>query len=88
MISNNFSKKEILLTIQDFKKNKTDSLKNINIKLLSNFNRRINNLNRGIRSDFSLIESYEKSVNTYAVELHKKISIPFACIIFIIIDIK
>ena len=56
-----------------------------NFGLLSAFNRRMQNLERGINTDFSLINSYQKSINSYRVELHKKFSIPFACIIFIII---
>ncbi len=47
--------------------------------------RRLNNLSRGVKSDFSLIESFNNSINKYLVELHKKFSIPFACIIFILI---
>ncbi len=43
------------------------------------------NLSRGIESDFSLINSYKNSINKYLVELHKKFSIPFASIIFILI---
>ena len=35
--------------------------------------------------NFTKINSYEKSINSYQVELHKKFSIPFACIIFIVI---
>ena len=43
------------------------------------------NLSRGIESDFSLINSFNISINKYLVELHKKFSIPFASIIFILI---
>ena len=43
------------------------------------------NLSRGIESDFSLINSFNNSINKYLVELHKKFSIPFASIIFILI---
>ena len=79
------SKNEIFIAIENFQQLKSDSLKNNNINLLSAFNHRIQNLKRGLNSDFSLINSYKKSINTYKVELHKKFSIPFACIIFIII---
>ena len=47
--------------------------------------RRLKNLKRGIESDFSLITSYNNSINKYLVELHKKFSIPFASIVFILI---
>ena len=79
------SKEKVLSTIKIFKKTTSDSLKKNNFGLLSAFNRRMQNLERGINTDFSLINSYQKSINSYRVELHKKFSIPFACIIFIII---
>jgi lipopolysaccharide export system permease protein len=40
---------------------------------------------RGIRSDLALIENYLTTNNKYLVELHKKFSIPFACIVFVLI---
>ena len=52
---------------------------------LSRVKRRLKNLRRGIESDFSLIASYTNSINKYLVELHKKFSIPFASIVFILI---
>ena len=70
---------------KNYQKIHSDSLKENNVQVLSNFNRRIKNLKRGIESDFSLVNSYQKSINAYKVELHKKFSIPFAWIIFIII---
>ena len=81
----NLSKKEVLAIIKDFENDKTSYLKKNDPTLLSAFNHRMKNLKRGLSSDFSLINSYNKSINTYKVELHKKFSIPFACIIFIII---
>ena len=81
----NISKENILGLIKNFEINGIDSLKKKTPIMLSNFNRRIKNLKRGINTDFTLINSYNKSINTYKVELHKKFSIPFACIIFIII---
>ena len=53
--------------------------------LFKRANRRINNLKRGIKSDFTLIKSYNNSINKYLVELHKKFSIPFASIVFVLI---
>ena len=81
----NISRKNISVIIEDFEVKKIDSLKKTTPLLLKAFNRRIANLKRGVNTDFSLISSYQKSINTYTVELHKKFSIPFACIIFIII---
>ena len=85
LIAENITKNNILATIEIFEKNTVDSLKQTAPLALSTFTRRIKNLKRGINTDFSLINSYNKSINTYKVELHKKFSIPFACIIFIII---
>ena len=62
-----------------------DSSKNVIQGSMTRIKRRLNNLSRGINSDFSLIESFNNSINKYLVELHKKFSIPFACIIFILI---
>jgi len=47
--------------------------------------KRMKNLKKGIDNDFSLINSYKNSINKYLVELHKKFSIPFASIIFVLI---
>jgi lipopolysaccharide export system permease protein len=38
-----------------------------------------------IRSDLFSINSYERAIRTYLVEIHKKFSIPFACIVFVFI---
>ena len=47
--------------------------------------RQLRNLERQIKNEFGLIKSYQKGRNKYQVEIHKKFSIPFACIIFILI---
>jgi len=49
------------------------------------FARRSNTLERGLVADFSLIRSYKRGINRYLVEIHKKFSIPFACIVFILV---
>jgi len=38
---------------------------------------------RQLRNEFNLLRSYKKSNNKYEVELHKKFSLPVACILFI-----
>ena len=43
------------------------------------------NLRRGAQADWTLIASYNRGVNRYWVEIHKKISIPFACIMFVLV---
>ena len=47
--------------------------------------RRATSLDRGLRGDYNLIQSYVKGVNRYWVEIHKKFSIPFACIVFVLV---
>jgi len=42
-------------------------------------------LQRQIRSEINMIESYRKSININLVEVHKKYSIPAACIVFILV---
>ena len=44
--------------------------------------KRLKNLERQINNEFNLIKSYNKSMNKYGVEIHKKFSIPVACILF------
>ncbi|UCH61649.1 MAG: LptF/LptG family permease [Fidelibacterota bacterium] len=46
---------------------------------------RASNLGRGLTGDFNLLRSYLKGINRYQVEIHKKFSIPFACIVFVLI---
>ena len=36
-------------------------------------------------NEFNLIENYNKSKNKYGVEIHKKFSIPIACILFVLL---
>ena len=84
-LSDDMNQDYALLMIEQYQTNKLDSLNKKEPLLISAFNRRLENLKRGINNDYSLINSYYKSINIYNVELHKKFSIPFACIIFIII---
>ncbi len=48
-------------------------------------NRRIRNLDRQVKNEYNLIESYQKRYNKYGVEIHKKFSLPVACILFILL---
>jgi lipopolysaccharide export system permease protein len=38
-----------------------------------------------VRSDLFMINNYERSIRSYLVEIHKKFSIPCACIVFVLI---
>ena len=42
-------------------------------------------LDRQMLNEFNLIENYNKSKNKYGVEIHKKFSIPVACILFVLL---
>jgi len=76
---------EISFHLDRFELSVIDSLSTIAPKKVDTFKRRMKNLKRGIKSDFSLINSYLRSINKYTVELHKKFSIPMASLVFILI---
>jgi lipopolysaccharide export system permease protein len=76
---------EINLHLDSFALSVIDSLNVTAPKKVDTFKRRMKNLKRGIQSDFSLINSYLRSINKYTVELHKKFSIPLASLVFILI---
>ena len=42
-------------------------------------------LNRQIKTDLNLINSYKKSIDRDLVEVHKKYSIPAVCVVFVLI---
>ena len=47
--------------------------------------KRLKNLERQINNEFNLIKSYKKSKNKFEVEIHKKFSIPVACILLVLL---
>ena len=47
--------------------------------------RQLRNLERQLKNELRLISSYTKGMNKYKVEVHKKFSIPFACILFVLL---
>lgn len=47
--------------------------------------RQLKTLRRQITNEYSLIRSYTKTHNRYEVEVHKKFSLPFACLVFVLI---
>ena len=71
--------------IQQYELELEDSLKRIESGSIDRVKRRLKNMKRGVESDFSLITSFTNSINRYLVELHKKFSIPFASVVFILI---
>ena len=76
---------EVELIMEKYENNLQDSIKVMATGKANKIKRRIKNLKRGIQSDFKLINTYKKYKGKYLVELHKKFSIPFASIIFILI---
>ena len=73
-----------LLTISVLK----DSLRvnpSYTINQLNKKERQLRSLERQMKNDFNLIKSYNKGKNKYKVEAHKKFSIPFACILFVLL---
>ena len=80
------SKEYVLDRIAKYEKSTLDSVKLIgDVKKTRSLQRKIKNLKRGISNDFRLINNYTNSMNRYLVELHKKFSIPFASIVFILV---
>ena len=71
--------------IKDYEFELEDSLDSIEEGSIERVKRRLINLKRGVESDYALISSFTNSINRYKVELHKKFSIPFASIVFILI---
>ena len=53
--------------------------------LLRKKERQIRSLERQVKNELQLITSYQKGRNKYQVEIHKKFSIPFACILFVLL---
>ena len=58
------------------------SLSQIQINTLK---RNIKTLERQMTNEFNLLNSYQKSINKYGVEIHKKFSLPVACILFVLL---
>ncbi|MCH8010524.1 MAG: LptF/LptG family permease [Candidatus Marinimicrobia bacterium] len=48
-------------------------------------NRTIQSAIRRLKADYQMIDGYGRSINRYKVEIHKKFSIPVACIVFVLL---
>jgi len=55
------------------------------INRLNKKQRQLSKLERQLKNEYNLIKSYKKGKNKYKVEAHKKFSIPFACILFVLL---
>ncbi len=47
--------------------------------------RRVRSLERQAKNEFRLIATYKRNWNKYSVEIHKKFSLPMACILFVLV---
>ena len=86
----NLSIKQNKLTVSIDSLNKLDKEKTLYKKYFIKLNQTknsINNLNNNIKNNNAIIPNYLNEINRYKVELHKKFSIPFACLIFILLGI-
>lgn len=73
-----------MLTISVLK----DSMMNnssLAVKILNKKQKQLRTLERQLKNEYNLIKSYKKGMNKYKVEAHKKFSIPFACILFVLL---
>lgn len=52
---------------------------------LSRAARKTQSLQQQLKSNIANIDHFKKQINKYGVEVHKKFSIPFACIVFVLI---
>ena len=74
---------KLLISLNDSIKFLNKETKNILIK--NKLNKKINITKKKIEKNKRLIPIYAKEMNKFAVEIHKKFSVPFACIIFVLL---
>lgn len=64
---------------------KSENQQTLSEKAAKSANKRLNSVYSRVKGELNLAMSYQKQVNKYEVEIHKKFSIPVACVIFILI---
>ena len=74
---------KLLISLNDSIKFLNKETKNILTK--NKINKKINITKKKIEKNKRLIPIYAKEMNKFAVEIHKKFSVPFACIIFVLL---
>ena len=74
---------KLLISLNDSIKFLNKETKNILTK--NKLNKKINITKKKIEKNKRLIPIYAKETNKFAVEIHKKFSVPFACIIFVLL---
>ena len=73
------------LSIISILKDSLNKQQTYTINQLNKKERQLRSLERQLKNDFNLTKSYLKGKNKYKVEAHKKFSIPFACILFVLL---
>ena len=48
-------------------------------------NRRLEGIYNRIKNETNMVKNYQKKINKYMVEINKKISMPFACLVFMLV---
>ena len=78
----NFVEAQLMLNLykEDLKQDTSLTAAQLRLK-----ERRIRSLERQAKNEFRLLDSYIRSWNKYAVEIHKKFSLPVACILFVLV---
>ncbi|MCH7764649.1 MAG: LptF/LptG family permease [Candidatus Marinimicrobia bacterium] len=82
LLPESFSHAEKLLNIYKEHIKQDTSLTAAQLRLKE---RRVRSLERQAKNEFRLIESYKRNWNKYSVEIHKKFSLPVACILFVLV---
>ena len=82
VLPSNFSEAQKMLNVYKEKIQQDTTLSAAKLRLKE---RRIRSLERQAKNEFRLLETYTRSWNKYAVEIHKKFSLPVACILFVLV---
>jgi len=82
LLPENFVQAEKLLNIYKEQVKQDTSLTDVQIGLIE---KRVRSLERQAKNEYRLIDSYRRNWNKYSVEIHKKFSLPVACILFVLI---
>ena len=79
--------KTLLKTLSDLSYYQEDAKQDTSLSQIqiNTKTRKIKTLERQMKNEFNLLNSYQKSINKYGVEINKKFSLPVACILFILL---
>jgi lipopolysaccharide export system permease protein len=79
--------KTLLKTLSDLSYYQEDAKQDTSLSQIqiNTKTRKIKTLERQMKNEFNLLNSYQKSINKYGVEINKKFSLPVACILFVLL---